>query len=263
MYTLRFRPFGHLFSIVTLAYSPNGQLIATGTVDKKIRIWEALTVGQVGDALEGHAGYIQALAFSPDGRRLVSGALDDGLRVWDVDTHEIIAGPFEDDAHTWIRSVMYSPDGELIASGGNDGLLCLWNAYTHERVAMIQHSGPVTSLSFSPNGERIASSKLNVTGSLYRTSEGDLRHFAHGSSSRLFGHFSTIVTLAYSPDGSLITTGSADSVIRIWDSRTGHQSGDALIGHTSWIQVVAYSPDGGRLVSGAHNDRLRVWDTKT
>ncbi|KAJ7844004.1 WD40-repeat-containing domain protein [Mycena olivaceomarginata] len=127
-----------MVTILSVAFSPDGTRIASGSVDKTIRVWDAATGQQVGDPLAGHTSSIRSVAFSPDGTRIASGSHDETIRVWDAATGQQVGDPLA--GHTGsVRSVAFSPDGTRIASG------------------------LVASVAFSPDGTRIASGSDDKT----------------------------------------------------------------------------------------------------
>jgi len=112
---------------LSVAYSPDGSRIVSGSSDKTLRIWDAQTGAPLGEPLTGHKGNVLSVAYSPDGRRIVSGSSDRTLRVWDVQTGVQIGEPLTGHEGD-VRSVAFSPDGRRIVSGSSDNTLRLWNA---------------------------------------------------------------------------------------------------------------------------------------
>ncbi len=111
----------------SVAFSPDGHRIVSGSVDKTVRLWNADTGQPIGDPLTGHTDTVRSVAFSPDGHRIASGSWDNTVRLWNADTGQPIGDPLT--GHTdAVNSVAFSPDGERIASGGADKALRLWPA---------------------------------------------------------------------------------------------------------------------------------------
>ncbi|KAG6805629.1 hypothetical protein H0H92_014688, partial [Tricholoma furcatifolium] len=111
------------------AFSPDGKQIVSGSYDKTIRIWDAVTGVQTVGPLQGHDDKITSVAFSPDGKQIVSGSYDKTIRIWDAVTGVQTVGPLQghDDK---ITSVAFSPDGKQIVSGSYDMTIRIWDAVT-------------------------------------------------------------------------------------------------------------------------------------
>ncbi|KAE9390028.1 WD40 repeat-like protein [Gymnopus androsaceus JB14] len=117
---------GHDDLVYSVAFSPNGARIVSGSDDRTVRIWDTTGI-QIGDPLVGHDDSIRAVAFSPDGTRILSGSRDKTIRIWDVTTGGQICDPHEGHYHS-VSSVAFSPDGTRIVSGSHDKTLRIWNA---------------------------------------------------------------------------------------------------------------------------------------
>jgi WD40 repeat protein len=120
---------GHTGWVNSVAFSPDGRHIVSASDDHTLRLWDAKTGAQIGDALEGHTGWVISVVFSPDGRHIVSASYDHTLPLWDAETGAQIGDPLE--GHTgWVSSVAFSPDGRHIVSASHDHALRLWDAET-------------------------------------------------------------------------------------------------------------------------------------
>ena len=155
---------GHTDSVSSVAFSPDGRHIVSGSRDETIRVWDAQTGGQVGNPLQGHTSSVNSVAFSPDGRHIVSGSRDQTIRVWDVQTGGQVGNPLQ--GHTSsVRSVAFSPDGRHIVSGSDDQTIRVWDAQTGGQVGnpLQGHTGYVRSVAFSPDGRHIVSGSNDQT----------------------------------------------------------------------------------------------------
>ncbi|KAJ6541298.1 WD40-repeat-containing domain protein [Mycena sp. CBHHK59/15] len=249
---------GHSDSVWSVAFSPDGRRIVSGSSDNTIRIWDADTQMQVGEALQGHSGSVRSVAFSPDGRRIVSGSYDHTIRIWDADTQMQVGEALQGHSGS-VLSVAFSPNGRRIVSGSSDYTIRIWDADTQMQVgeALQGHSGSVWSVAFSPNGRHIVSGSLDHT---IRIWDADTQMQVGEA---LQGHSGYVVSVAFSPDGRHIVSGSYDHTIRIWDADTQMQVGEALQGHSGFVLSVAFSPDGRRIVSGSYDHTIRIWDADT
>ena len=150
---------GHTAGVLSVAFSPDGRHIVSGSSDKTIRVWDAQTGDQVGNPLQGHTDWIRSVAFSPDGRHIVSGSSDKTIRVWDAQTGGKVGNPLQ--GHTGlVRSVAFSPDGRHIVSGSSDKTIRVWDAQPGGQVATPLQGhlgGLVRSVAFSPDGMHIVS----------------------------------------------------------------------------------------------------------
>jgi WD40 repeat protein len=150
--------------VLCVAFSPDGERIASASEDRTIRVWDATTGQIVADPLTGHTDSVTSVAFSPDGQRIASASEHRTIRVWDATTGQIVAGPFTGHSHS-VTSVAYSPDGEYIASASDDRTIRVWDATTGEIVAgpFTGHTHSVTSAAYSPEGQHTASASDDGT----------------------------------------------------------------------------------------------------
>ncbi|CAG7845863.1 Uncharacterized WD repeat-containing protein alr2800, partial [Serendipita indica DSM 11827] len=265
---------GHTDYVRSVAFSPDGQRIVSGSDDRTVRLWDVETGAQIGSPLEGHTHYVRSVAFSPDGQRIVSGSDDRTVRLWDVETGAQIGSPLEGHTH-YVRSVAFSPDGQRIVSGSDDRTVRLWDVETGAQIGspLEGHTGSVNSVAFSPDGQRIVSGSSDRTVRLWDVETGAQigspleGHTgwkrAHRLDPRLKDIQAAVMSVAFSPDGQRIVSGSSDRTVRLWDVETGAQIGSPLEGHTDSVRSVAFSPDGQRIVSGSDDRTVRLWDVET
>ncbi|MEL6553768.1 MAG: NB-ARC domain-containing protein [Cyanobacteria bacterium J06621_11] len=257
------QPFG---SIRTMAFSPDGDVLATGDTNSEIWLWQTALSATSGDiqshisTFQGHQNWVCSVAFSPDGKQLVSGSADRTIRLWDVATGECLKTLEGHD--NWVMSVVFSPDGQQLVSGSADRTIRLWDVATGECLKTLEgHRHGVWSVAFSPDGQRLVSGSADRTIKVWDTKE----NAATGACLRtLEGHQHGVWSVVFSPDGRSLASGSADQTVRVWDVETGSgttgQCQQILTGHSNWVWMVAFSPDGRSLASGSADQTVRVWD---
>ncbi|WP_156751304.1 WD40 repeat domain-containing protein [Mycobacterium sp. 1245111.1] len=231
---------GHSGEVLSVAFSPDGRRIATGSTDHTVRVWNAVTGRAIGHPLIGHAAEVDAVVFSPDGRRVASGSDDHTVRLWDVDAGQPIGDPLF--GHTAeIKSVAFAPDGHRLASGGYDNSLRLWNADTGQQVGdpLAGHTDVVLSVTFSPDGHRLASASWDNSVQMWDADTG------RRLGDPLTEHALPVRDVAFSPDGTRLASGGFDESIRLWPgSATPQTLCDKLtsnMSRTQWDEWV--SPD--------------------
>ena len=230
---------GHDSPVVSLAYSPDGQTLASGSMDKTIKLWD-LKTGKESATLKGHKDTVHSVAYSPDGKTLASGSTDRTIKLWDVKTGKELA-TLEGHAHS-VNSVAYSPDGKTLASGSWDHTIKLWDAGTGKELATFKgHTGGVGSIVFSPDGKTLASASEDHTFKLWDLKTG--KDIATFKDSKGGPHF------AFSPDGKTLVCDDGNGV-KFWDVKTGKEL--PASNKTFWESYsVAYSPNGKTLALGA------------
>ncbi len=237
-------------TILCVALSANGTLLAAGTTTGEVRLWQADDATPL-FTCPGHRDGIRSVAFSPDGKTLASGSEDQTIRLWDTGTGrclKVLQG------HThWILSIAFSPDGKMLASGSEDQTVRLWDTSTGDCLRTLQgHTHWVRSVAFNPDGNVLASGSEDQTVRLWDTSTG-------GCLKTLQGHTHWVRSVNFSPDGKRLASGSEDQTIRFWDANTG-ECLKTLQGHTSRVRAVDFSSDGNVLASCGDDQTIRLWD---
>ncbi|KAK3349952.1 WD40-repeat-containing domain protein [Lasiosphaeria hispida] len=244
---------GHSDSVRSVAFSPDGSRVASGSDDRTIRIWDARSGKEV-QKLEGHSNWVWSVAFSPDGSRVASGSGDTTIRIWDARSGKEVQ-KLEGHSDS-VLSVAFSPDGSRVASGSGDTTIRIWDARSGKEVQKLEgHSDSVLSVAFSPDGSRVASGSGDRTIRIWDARSGK-------EVQKLEGHSDWVLSVAFSPDGSRVASGSGDTTIRIWDARSGKEV-QKLEGHSDWVRSVAFSPDGSRVASGSGDTTIRIWDARS
>ncbi|KAF9518607.1 hypothetical protein BS47DRAFT_220629 [Hydnum rufescens UP504] len=240
---------GHSDRVSSVAFSPDGLWLASGSYDCTLCLWDAMSGAHV-TTLQGHSHGITSIAFSPDSFRLASGSYDCTLRLWDLISGACIATL---QGHSrWVTLVAFSPDGLHLASGSDDCTLCLWDAMSGAHIATLQgHSHWVTSVVFSPDGLRLASGSYDSTVCLWDAISG-------ACIATLQGHSHGVIMVAFSPDGLWLTSASHGGSLHLWDAMSGMHIA-SLQAHSAQIQAVTFSSDGSTLFSQSHTETL-AWD---
>jgi hypothetical protein len=128
---------GHSAPVWSVVFSPDGKTLASGSVDRSIKLWDVAT-GKVINTLNGHSNWVYSVVFSPDGKTLASGSQDNSIKLWDVATGKVIH-TLNGHSH-WVYSVVFSPDGKTLASGSQDNSIKLWKLYPNNLKDLMTHS---------------------------------------------------------------------------------------------------------------------------
>jgi WD40 repeat protein/uncharacterized caspase-like protein len=242
---------GHKHIINTLAFSPDGKRLVTGSYDTTAIVWNMETLKPI-KTFKGHKSWINTLAFSPDGTRLVTGSWDSTAIVWNMETLEKIKTLKGHEDSIW--TLAFSPNGSRLVTGSGDNTAIVWNMETFEKIKTLEgHESRITTLAFSPDGSRLVTGSDDAIVWNMETFE---------KIKTLEGHEKGINSLAFSPDGTRLVTGSGDKTAIVWNMETLKPI-KTLKGHEDTIWALAFSPDGTRLVTGSSDSTAIVWNMET
>ena len=245
---------GHKNWVNSVAFSPNSHLLASGSDDNTIKLWQLQDGGaQLLKTLTGHKYYVYSVAFSPNGQLLASGSSDSTVKLWQVQDGALLK-TLTGHQHS-VTSVAFSPNGQLLASGSRDSTIKLWRVSDGALLKTLTgHQDKVFSVAFSPNSHLLASGSDDNTIKLWRVSDGALRK-------TLTGHKGKVYSVAFSPNGQLLASGSWDNTIKLWQVQDGALL-KTLTGHKSWARSVAFSPNGQLLASGSWDNTIKLWQVQ-
>ena len=250
----------------SVAYSPDGNTVATASMDSKLQLWDTRTT-ELKTILIGHTGPVDSVVYSPDGKTIATagGWKDNTVRLWDAvtgATKAVLTG------YTHINSVAYSPDGNTIATSGDYGSdsLQLWDAKTKKlKTTYTDHTdSPFFSMVYAPDGKTIATVNLSDnTIELWSPRTGKHKAtFKHVNTDREYD----ISSVAYSPDGNTIAAVGGHykdhkGTVYLWHAQTMKRK--IIYEGPDYISSVAYSPDGRTIATGSWNSKIQVWHTVT
>lgn len=280
-----------------VAFSPDGRLLATGTDDGAVQLWDPVTRVPIGDRLSTRGGMVRSVVFSPDSRLLTSVDAGKPVRLWDTATGKPV-GDLNGTPTGSTRAVAFSPDGQVIATGEDDSSVRLWNSATQD---------PIRHLPLKGQGEKIVALTISSDG-LLAAVEDRLGVWLWNLGSkkgmhRLPGAAASATTIAFSPDGSLLAVGGLRGDVWLWSADTqkpidkpisgiggpvralafspdacwlavggedqtvwlervdgsGETAGTALTGHLDMVGGMAFSPDGTLLATASRDQTVRLW----
>lgn len=283
---------GHTDAVRCVAFSADGQRLASASMDKSVIVWDAATGKEIVRLL-GHTGHVLGVAFGPDGKRLASASEDRTVRIWDANSGKSIATIPAHSNH--VTSVAFSPDGKSLASASWDQTVKVWDGASGDWIMTLKgHTHLVNNVTFSPDGKYLASASHDNSVRIWDMATSDEVGAFKGSND-------AFLCAAFSPDGQLVAAGDMRSIVRVWNLATGkavfikknhnnwvaslafslngHRLATAsydqtvqicsaatgevrrtFLGHTGYVAGLAYSPDGGTLASASGDNTVKLWN---
>jgi WD40 repeat protein/serine/threonine protein kinase len=231
----------------TLAFSPDGRLLATNGPENKTLLWDLERRAFLSTSMQ-HDGEVRGLAFSPCGTMLVSIDMTGQVRLWNIETDERT----EIEKHAGRGyAVAFSPEGDIFASAGSDNVIRIWDATSGEEKTILKgHSATIFSLVFSPKGDILVSGSWDRTVKIWDSRTGRQLHTIRGHSNR-------VLQVAIAADGRTLASADSDGKLKFWDLPISMPK-DSLPG-----QAVSLSSDGKSLATWTKGGDLKLWETAT
>ncbi len=236
---------GHQWSALGVAFSPNGDMIATCSDDKTAKVWDAGTYREM-YTLRGHTAAVTDVAFSSEGDRIFTVSRDKTLRVWRAFNGQEI------------QSLRKSLRG---SSAVERNLLLTWTMENHrvevcdlvslQNVCTLNAAEKICCVAISADKRQVAATTGNVI-KVWHMGEGE-PHLI------LAGHGAEVKSVEFSPNGRRLVTGSRDRTAKVWDLSTGHEV--ITLRHDKPVGYVAFTPDGKSIITGAGFGTVRIWDS--
>lgn len=261
---------GHSDMVLSLAFSRNGETLASASADRTVNLWDVQT-GRVKQTMRGHTSSVWSVAMSPDGKMLASGSLDGTFRLWDTQNGRLlrtIAHPGS------VSTVSFAPNGKLIASGGvvevgkSDrgvgGVVNLWDVQTGKQVRTLKLPHSAKSVTFSPNSQLLFVGMLAATVKLWDVQTGKVVSTFTGYQRKDGRVQGGPVTL--SSDGKAVAGTGSGTVKRlnqlwIWNAQTGTLLHTLQVSQR-FTRGLAFSPNG-QILASASLLKVQLWDVRT
>jgi WD40 repeat protein len=243
------------FAVHAVAFSPGGELLATGNGEGLLRLWR--TNGELARTIRAHSNWTFSVVWMPDGHSLLTGGGDDLIRHLDLtgDSSSYVLAGHANDVH----GLVVSRDGRWLLSGGDDRKALLWDLREGRVVQTLAgHERQVTSVALNPDGQLAATGSRDHTIRLWKLPSGELVD-------TLIGHAADVLSVKFSPDGQRLASASYDGTVRVWDVQRGRTERvfteflrPTQVLNTMRVFQAAYSPDGA-LLAATGSSSVRIW----
>jgi WD40 repeat protein len=242
----------------TVAIHPHNQILASGHTNKNIYLWD-LQTKQFLQSILGHSQAIESVAFSHDGKILASASNDKTIKLWHTQNYQeriTLVG------HTKaVKSVIFTPDSKYIVSGSWDKTVKIWDVETGKEInTLTGHKQQVSAVTFSPDGLYVASASFDKTVCIWKLEQllSNKSQIYHNPESILSGHTWAVLTVAFSPNGEILATGSDDNTIKLWEVKTGREIA-TISGHSWSVTGLIFDLTGEFLISSSKDKTIKIW----
>ncbi|KAJ3553363.1 hypothetical protein NM688_g3652 [Phlebia brevispora] len=281
---------GHLDTVLTVAFAPDGMKFVSGSADSTARLWDVEPgLDHPSSVLGGHEAWVWCVAYSPDGKTIATGSFDQTVHLWNPDGKEgptlehdgqvtlldfspdskTILTVADSDALLWdcnsgqklltlsahtatIWSMGFSPQGDRIVTSSDDSTARIWDAQTgNELVILHEHTGPIWTSEFSPDGQYVVTGSLDETIAVCDSFSGENKFIISERPAHVH-------SVSYSHDGSYIASGDAEGLVKLWDASSGAFVAE-FQGHQEKVKSVAWTPDDKYVVSSSDDGSARIW----
>ncbi|KAF8751847.1 Encoded by [Rhizoctonia solani] len=248
---------GHTKQVNSVAFSPNGLLLVSGSGDGTIVVQDAQTGSCIYDVIKGHEREVTSVLFSPDGKHILSGSKDKTTRMWDSGNGSLIPNSIKRHPDR-VNCTAFSPDGKLIACGlySKECPIVVYDASTSKSLPFPfdAHQSPVQSIAFLPNSKHLVTGHESGELRVWSLQDGTATH----SPPKI--HNIGITSIGFSPLGDKLVTGSYDRCVYIWDTENGYSNPCLLGTHNNWVSFAAFSPDGTQVASCSGDRTVKMWN---
>jgi len=245
----------HTTNVTAVAFSPDGSLLASASLDQTMKIWSTTNWACL-QTLAGHTNGVSSVAFSPNGQKIVSGSVDGTVKIWNQEGGNcLVTIP----AHTLpVTATVFSTDGTLVISASDDGTVRLWSAADGSAVGTPGGQNYfIGAVAISPDGMLCASAGGDEIIQVRKTSDGSLVQ-------TIAANTNYISSLAFSPDSARLASGGGplDPTIKIWQISNGALV-NTIPATTNGVMALAWSPDGLTLAAGGDSveQKITFWST--